>query len=244
MTGWDHEGDIAKSVARQLQAQQLENISRDGDAFVDEEPAIMQTGRSLFDKISFRWRADEQDHLDRIRASVDTVMAHMYGEAKQIIDDFYGELRVPETDPETGLVVRDRAGRIIWRTDDRGKEIEDWSQMTGQDIERALLDLSRVRIGIAAKVNELLMEAVFAKHLYDDQYQDAYAELIDDTIPGRNAYASRKTREDKYRAFFCYYLCSSANTFQAEINNYCWILQKVRQWRIEGDEGGKKTPFV
>jgi hypothetical protein len=240
MTGWDHEGDIAKSVARQLQNEHLASIAGDGSAFVDEEPVMLAAGKSLFDKISFRWRSDEQRHLDRIRSSVDTVVAHMYGEAKQVIDDFYAELRVPQINPETGMVQRDRGGRIVWRRDERGKEIEHWDQMTGQDIERALMDLSRVRIDIAPKVNELLMEAVFAKHIHDDQYQDAFAELVEETIPGRNAYASRKTREDKYRAFFCYYLWSSAKVFQAEIDNFCWVLQKVRQWRIEGENG--KTP--
>ena len=243
MTG-PHGGDMAKAVARQLQAEHLEKITAAGVPFVDEEPVMIATSKSIFDKISFRWRSDEQSQLDRIRASVDTMLAHMYDDAKATIDAFYGELRVPEINPETGMTQRDRQGRIVWQRDERGQEIERWDQMTGQDIEVCLLQLSRLKIQIAPQVNELLLEAVFAKHIHDDQYSEAYAELVEETIPGRQAYASRKTRQDKYHAFFCYYLWESARTLQTEIDNFCRVLDRVRYWRVEEGKGGPTTPPV
>lgn len=224
---------MAESVARQLQTEHLEKIAADGATFVDEEPVMLATAKSMFDKITFRWRADERSQLDRIRASADTVVAHLFDDAKAAIDDFYAELRVPEINPETGMVQRGRDGRIVWQTGPDGKPVERWGQMTGQDVERCLLDLARIKVAVSSQVHELLMEAVFAKHLHDDQYQDAYAELVEETIPGRNAYAARKTRQDKYHAFFRYYLWSTANTLLSEITNFSWVLQKVRQWRIE-----------
>lgn len=235
---------MAKSVARQLQNEWLEKIAADGSAFVDEEPVMLTESKSIFSKITFRWRADEQSQLDRIRAAVDRVMGDLYDEGKQSIDNFYARLRVPEFDPNTGVVTTDVGGRIVWRTDDRGKEIEDWSQLTGQDIEQCLMELSRVKLEIAPKVNELLLEAVFAKHIHDDQFQDAYSELVEETIPGRNAYAARKTRQDKYHAFFCYYLWSSAKTFLSEVDNFCRVLERVRHWRIEESKNGKKTSYL
>lgn len=227
---------MAESVARQLQNEHLEKIAADGAVFVDEEPVMLATAKSMFDKIVFRWRADEKSQLDRIRASADTVMAHMFDDAKAVIDDFYAELRVPEQNPETGMVQRDREGRVVWQTDQYGKPIERWSQLTGQDVERCLVDLARIKTSVASQVHELLMEAVFAKHLQDDQYQDAYAELVEETIPGRNAYAARKTRQDKYHAFFRYYLWSTANTLLAEITNFSRVLERVGYWRSQDDK--------
>lgn len=236
MTGWERSGDAAESVARQLQTEHLEKIAADGATFVDEEPVMLAATKSLFDKITFRWRADERSQLDRIRASADTVMAHLYDDAKHTIDEFYASLRVPEHNPETGMVQRDREGRIVWQTDERGRPIERWSQMTGQDIEACLLGLARIKTSVASQVHELLMEAVFAKHIHDDQYQDAYAELVEETIPGRNAYAARKTRQDKYHAFFRYYLWSTANTLLAEITNFSRVLERVGYWRSLDDK--------
>jgi hypothetical protein len=228
---WEREGDMAESVARQLHAEQLEKIAADGAPFVDEEPVMLANSKSLFDKISFRWRSDEKSQLDRIRASADTVVAHLFDDAKAEIDNFYASLRVPVINPETEMVQRERDGRIVWQTDDRGRPIERWSQMTGQDIEQCLLGLARIKASVSSQVHELLMEAVFAKHLQDDQYQDAYAELVEETIPGRNAYAARKTRQDKYHAFFRYYLWSTANVLLAEITNFSRVLERVGYWR-------------
>lgn len=227
---------MAESVARQLQTEHLEKIAADGAAFVDEEPVMVASTKSIFDKITFRWRSDERSQLDRIRASADTVVAHLFDDAKAAIDDFYAELRIAEINPETGMAVRDRQGRIVWATDERGQPIEKWGQLTGQDIERCLVDLARIKVSVSSQVHELLMEAVFAKHLHDDQYQDAYAELIEETIPGRQAYAARKTRQDKYHAFFRYYLWSTASVLLKEISEFSRVLERVGYWRTLDDK--------
>jgi hypothetical protein len=227
---------MAESVARQLHNDHLAKIVADGAAFVDQEPVMAVSAKSMFDKITFRWRADEKSQLDRIRASADAVMGHMFADAKAAIDSFYAELRVADTDPDTGMALKDRQGRIVWQTDDRGQPIERWGQMTGQDIQKCLLDLSRVKLDVASKVHELLMEALFAKHIHDDQYQDAYAELVEETIPGRQAYAARRTRVDKYHAFFRYYLWSTSDVLLKEITNFCRVLDRVGYWRTQDDK--------
>lgn len=239
---WTHEGDMARSLERKLQSEHLQHISADGESFVDQIEIVQEQGKSIFDRISFRWRADEKAHLDRIRSSVDGMMGHMFAETKAIMDDFYRKLWVPEIDERTGMTVLDSSGAVVWKTDPvTGEPVENWKQMDGQDIEECLLRLTRSRIEVAVQSNELLMEAVFAKHIYDDRFQDAFSELIEETIPGRNAYASRQTRVDKYRSFFSYYLWSSVKTFKAEVDNFCRILERVRYWRIEEGSRGEKT---
>lgn len=244
--GWQHEGDVARAVARQLQAEWTAPVEDGAEPFVDggNRAAVAAEGDSLFDRIVFRWRPDEQVQLDRIRAAVDRMVGDLYGDARRSVDSFYARLRVPETDPETGALVVDSDKRVVWVKDSNGREVESWDQMTGQDIEQLLLELSRIRLRVAPQVNELLLEAVFAKHLQEDRHQDAYAELVEETIPGRNAYAARKTRQDKYMAYFCYYLWSSADTLLKEINNFSRVLERVRYWRTEEDKGGKKAPPV
>ena len=120
---WTHEGDMAKSVARQLQNEWIEKIVADGASFVDEEPVMLADSKSIFAKITFRWRADEEYQLDRIRAAVDRVMGDLYNDGKQVIEDFYFQLRVAECDLNTGVVTTDSQGRIVWQKDARGKEI-------------------------------------------------------------------------------------------------------------------------
>jgi hypothetical protein len=234
------DGDLAAQVSRQLQREHVEKIIDSGEEIVDlESPMVRDTRRTIFAKIEFKWRASDEKILEQIRAGADQLFAHMYSDVKIIVDDFYAEMRVPETNPDTGLVKQDAEGRVIFQTDSNGKEIENWSQMTGQDIETALLNIERLKLDLAPRVNALLNEAVFAKHIADDAHQDAYLELVEGTVGDRNAHASQKSREDKYHAFYKYYLWSAAETFMKELSNFSRILERVRYWRI--DDGGKTT---
>lgn len=233
-------GDLATEVAQDLHDKHLADVDAMGEEEVDQEsPMRGDVKKSLFRRIEFRWRKDDERILEAIRAAVDQAFMDLYGEAIAAIDELYDEMRVPVVN-EDQVVERDSAGRVIWQKDSRGREIEDWSQLTGQDIEQALLRIAYIKLTLAPQLNDLLLEAVFAKHVAEDAHADAYEELLDDTIPARNAHASRKSRVDKYHAYFRYYLYSHAEVFMKELNNFARVLERIRYWRI--DEGGKTTP--
>jgi hypothetical protein len=226
-------GDLAAQVAQQLQDEHLAIIERGEEVVDQEEPMRSELRRNIFSKIEFRWRTSDDRILDQIRAAADHMFKDLYDEAITVMDTFYQGLRVAELN-EHGLVMRDSRGRVLWQKDSRGNEIEDWSRLTGDDLEKCLFDITRLRLVLAPQLSELLLEAVFAKHIADDAFQDAYAELLDDTIPGRNSYASRKSRQDKYHAFFRYWLYSQADVFMKEVINFSRVLERIRYWRIEG----------
>jgi hypothetical protein len=223
-----------------LQAKHLEAIALMGEEEVDQEAPMRRNNRKgLASKIEFRWRPDDAAILDQVRAAVDRAFLELYGDAITAIDMLYGELRVPVTNEE-GVVEHDASGRVIWQKDSRNREIENWDQLTGQDLEKCLLDIAYIKLELAPQLNDLLLEAVFAKHVAEDAFADAYEKLVDDTIPARNAYASRESRVDKYHAFYRYYLYSHAEVFMKELNNFSRLLERIRYWRI--DDGGKATP--
>jgi hypothetical protein len=235
------DGDLAAQVSRQVQREHVDKVIFSGEEVVDlESPMVRETRRSIFAKIEFRWRASDEKILDQIRAGVDAMFGHMYSDMKHIVDAFYAEMRVPVVDPESGVVKTDSRGRVQFQKDSSGKDVEDWSQMTGQDIESALLNIERLKLDLAPRVNALLNEAVFARHIADDSFHDSYLELVEGTVGDRNAHASQKSREDKYQAFYRYYLWSNAESFMKEMSNFTRVLERVRYWRI--DDGGKKTP--
>lgn len=233
-------GDLAAQVALQLQDEHLAVVER-GEAVVDEEePMRAETRKALFSKIEFKWRASDHQILEQIKAASDRVFKDLYDEAITAMDVFYASLRVAEVN-EHGVVLRDSGGRMLWQKDSRGQEIEDWGRLTGDDLEKCLFDLTRLKLALAPQLNELLLEAVFAKHIADDAHQDGYAELLDGTIGDRNSYASRKGRQDKYHAFFRYWLYLQAHTFMSEMTNFCRVLERIRYWRIEDGTPSPRT---
>lgn len=236
-----HDGDLASQVSAQLQREHVEKFLSDGEGFVDNEsPMYREARKSIFSKIEFKWRTSDEKILDQIRAGVESLFAHMYTDMKLIIDRFYAEMRIPEMNPETGGVRKDSKGRVIFQKDPQtGAYIEDWGQLTGQDIDEALFNIARLKLELAPRVNELLNEAVFAKHIADDSFQDSFAELVEGTVKDRESHASRKSREDKYQAFYRYYLWSNADSFLRELSNFTRVLERVRYWRI--DDNGKAS---
>ena len=234
-----HDGDLAAQVSAQLQREHVEKVLRDGEEFVDNEsPMIRDTRRNIFSKIEFKWRPNDQKILEQIRAGVDQLFAHMYADMKIVVDRFYSQMRTPEVHSETGVVRKDPNGRVIFQKDPQtGAYVEDWGQLTGQNIEETLFNIARLKLDLAPRVNELLNEAVFAKHLADDSFQDSYAKLLEGTIGDRNAHAAQVSREDKYQAFYRYYLWSAADTFMKELSNFTRVLERVRYWRI--DDNGR-----
>ena len=237
MSRFSRDGDMAAEVSRQLQREHVDYVLDHGEDIVDlESPMQTEARKSIFSKIDFRWRASDEKILDQIRGGVDHMFQHMYRDMTVIIDNFYTEMKTPEINPDTGMSVKDGGGRLVFQKDSNGKDIEDWSQLTGQDIEKALLDIERLKLDLTQRVNHLLNEAVFAKHIADDSHQDAYAELVEGTVGDRNAHASRKSREDKYHAFYRYYLWSCAKVFLDEVNNFSRLLERIRGFRVYSQE--------
>lgn len=227
-------GDLAAEAALRLQEEHLDAFIAAGAPAVDEESAMRAEARkSLFAKIEFRWRASDERILEQIDAACDAVFRDMFDDMMTVIDEIYRQTRVPDTDAN-GIVRCDSRGRTIWKTTPDGRPVEDWGQLTGQDVEKCLFDIARLKLAIATQRNSLLTEAIYAKHISDDAHQDAFSELIEDTIPGRNAYASRKARVDKYHAFFRYCLYSHVESFSREVDAFARTMERVLYHRING----------
>ncbi len=235
-------GDLATQLANEFQEQWLASVDEDQLKALDEaNDMLAEKRRTIFTRVDFRWRPADKEMLEQIRVSTDMVMGTLYEQAQAIMAEFYAEMRIPETREVDGqrIAVLDSQRRQVWKRDERGEIIEDVSQLTGQDIDRAILGMQRVRFVVARLHNQLLNEAILARHLYDDRHADGYASLVEGTQGDRNAKASRDSRRDKYKAFFHWNLYSSSNSFMQEINSFIRILDRMAERGVWGERRRK-----
>ncbi|QGJ94944.1 hypothetical protein SEA_REDWATTLEHOG_84 [Gordonia phage RedWattleHog] len=231
-----HIGDIADKAGRELQ-EEHERIVSERPVPFDEDPKIMEKkGVGVFGKLKFEWRDSDRMILDQIRAAAQRAFIEGFGDSLRVLDRLYEAVRVPEAN-EHGVVKVDQDGRPVWQTDSDGRYLEDWDNLTGQDIERCLFDLSRIRLYVGPQVNELLMEAMFAKRIHRDIHDDAYLGPVQGTVADRTAQANRKSRQDDYQAFYRYMLWSQGDTFLKELGNMQRTLERFREWGIRGQQG-------
>lgn len=223
--------DLAAQVAEELK-QAHENSIEDPEKFLDEKDELeFEARRSIFRKIQYSWHNSDGLILEQIKSGANAQFVEEFDKAIEIIDSFYMELRVP-----TGQIGLD--GRMIWQLDPETKKpIEDWSQITGQDIDKTLLDLQKLKFTLSQKVNTLLLEAVYAKYVYGDKHDDTFLKVVDGTQLDKGAKANQSARTDKYHAFFRYWLFRSSDVFLKEIDSFMSLLIKFRDWGIWSQKG-------
>jgi len=225
--------DPAGSLADQMRADTVKKLEQDG---LPESWAIEETKKSpyqkFYQKMSYKFKPEDQAILTQIRAAVDLLIGDVFDDALTALDEFYVSVRVP-----TGRL--DKNKRQEWEVDSKGRIKEDWDLLTGQDVEVALMELAKVRLITSQRVSEMFMDAVFAKHIWQDVWFEAYEGMIEGTQKDREARANRETREEKYAGHFRYTLWYRCDVFQKELVNLMRLLEQLRGWRIRSEANSK-----
>lgn len=232
MSGSNYWGDLGDEAAEKLRSEQISNIKEDSQEMENEGRRVTGLEKAgLFSKLEFRWKQEDQLFLDRVRVAATVVTSNEYGALQRTLDTLYEGIRVPRLSAN-GNVILDEKGRVVWEKEEDGRPVEDWSRMDGADLEVAIFNLQRSKIEMSARVNELLQEAIFSKHILNDEYYEGYRSLVEGTQGDRAAQANRVTREDKYFAFYKYCLWSSADTLLKEIAGLQRVMEKIRDWKM------------
>lgn len=220
-------GDLGERIAQQITTETSAPVQ---EAAAITEEAALKADNDLFTKIRFSWKPEDRAALDRIRIAADAVFEEGFSDSIKVMDDFFLQLRIPEH--REGIVIRDASGRPVWKKDEQGHFIEDWNQLTGQDVEYTLAKLSELRMVVSSQVNRLMLEALYARHAASDVYDDTWGSLMDGTQGDRTARSNRASRQDRYHAFFRFYLYSVTDTFLKEITGFIKLLGDVRYWQV------------
>lgn len=229
-------GDFAESVATKLT---MDSSAPVAEATTIAEDAALQADNNLFTKIRFTWRPEDRAMRERIHVAAEAMFQEAMTEPIRLIDDFFMQLRVPEQHEVDGqmIVTRGLDDRPVWKKDEHGHVIERWDQLTGQDIEYTLASLHRVRMMLAPQANELFLDALYARHVASDIYDDTWGSMMDGTQGDRSARANRESRPDRYAAYFRFYLYSVADTFLKEVSAFMKTLENIRYWQVRTQKG-------
>lgn len=225
------EGDIATTAAYEMAELQLKNVEpEDPEESQPDSEEDTRFKRYWQTKIRFNFKREDKLALGQIEYAADQLVLSVFSEAIDAVDTFYGLLRVPEWDEKTGAQKRDENGRVVFRRDERGKYIQDLSQATGQDFQEALLHLAKSKLESSQAVANLLSEAIYAKHIYDDKWREQYDKPAEGTIDDRKAKANARTLEDKYFAYYTFVVYNRAKQFARELDNLMRIIEKIANW--------------
>jgi hypothetical protein len=204
-------GDLAGENADRLRQKHLQTLNQ--AEIVDEStPLRRDSKKNIFSKIYFQWRTEDKHTLEQCRFAASEMFKEQFSDSIMVLDRFYKALNISRED---GKPVASKTN---------------WKDISPEEIEQALFELQCLRLTTTPQINELMLEAVYAKNTEQDMYDDAWVAIVDGTQGDRQAYARRKSREDKYHAFFRYYLYSTADTFNRELTAFMYLLKDIRSW--------------
>ena len=204
-------GDLAGENADRLRQKHLQTLNQ--AEIVDEStPLKRDSKKNIFSKIYFQWRTEDKHTLEQCRFAASEMFKEQFSDSIMVLDRFYKALNISRED---GKPVASKTN---------------WKDISPEEIEQALFELQCLRLTTTPQINELMLEAVYAKNTEQDMYDDAWVAIVDGTQGDRQAYARRKSREDKYHAFFRYYLYSTADTFNRELTAFMYLLKDIRSW--------------
>lgn len=218
-TGESEFTDLAADVVRRIQDEAAKELASGNVPTIEEAPEEVHPQLALFKKIEFSWREEDKNAIAQLRAAAEAVFTSLFAGSVSALDRFYSSIRV--FDP-------DRPGR--YQKTETGAYVEDWSQLSGQDLIKAIFDLQREKVFISQQLSNLFLEASFAKQVSTDVYYEAYRKLMEGTVGDRTAYANQQSKVDRYAAFFRYWIWHSASAFQKEIDGTMRVLEKMAEW--------------
>lgn len=222
---------LAESVAGELRGDI--SVSADSDIEVEvegDEPLDSDQHYVFASKMRFAWKTDDQEILDRIQAASDLVFRDLFASAIDAIDNLYRAMRIPRINSTTGQELKDSQDRPVWQLDDTGRPIETLTQLTGQDLDDAILTLSGVLLVAAPKINRLRLDALYAQNAAKDVHDDFWPSSGTDA--GRQAKANIGSREARWTAYFRYYLFSTSNCFQQEVKAFVRRIESIRYRQV------------
>lgn len=218
-TGEDEFTDLASDVVKRIQEEAKKDLEAGFRPVVEDAPEEVHPQLALFRKIEFSWREEDRNAIAQLRAAAEAVFEDLFAGSIAALDRFYSSIRV--RDPE-------RPGRYL--KTETGAYVEDWSELSGQDLIKAIFDLQREKVYISQKLSNLFLEASFAKQISTDVYYEAYRKLMEGTVGDRTAYANQQSKVDRYAAFFRYWIWHSSSAFQKEIDGTVRVLEKMAEW--------------
>lgn len=218
-TGDNEFTDLAADVVRRIQDEVAKDLEQGLIPVLDEAPEEVNPQLALFKKIEFSWREEDRNAISQLRAAAEAVCTSLFSDSVTALDRFYSSIRV--YDP-------DRPGRLM--KTETGAFVEDWSQLSGQDLIQAIFDLQRQKVFNSQQLSNLFLEASFAKQISTDVFHEAYRKLMEGTVGDRTAYANQVSKVDRYAAFFRYWIWHSASAVQKEIDGTIKVLEKMAEW--------------
>jgi len=191
---------------RKEQSRGLDDLKSPG---AEERQDILDYLRTF----EFEPRKEERAILDRIESHIGQHVGILFEESDKIVDEYYHFVRARKTISEEEV-----------------QYIDDYSRLTGQDVESFIGRLQHVIYNLSNEVSKLHMQAQLSYSVWDDEYWQSYRNAPSGgTINDNIAHARSLTKQSRYIYFFTYYYYKMANDKLEQVSKMRQVIEFTAQ---------------
>ncbi len=207
--------------------EQGEDQPAESDPHPDRTRLFSHTG---FSRMRTAWNPEEQSIIDFARSRAETEVTQVFADVYRILGAMYDIVREAEVDSSTGEVINDSLGLPVWRTDQYGSVIEDWSRLTEKEKENFLYQISTRLVMWEQRAADLWMEAMLAKGSWEERFARSFTttphiEGRRPTVEDRTQNAQGSSWDERYMALYMSARSRKAEALVRSMERLCRTLR-------------------
>jgi hypothetical protein len=151
--------------------QVVAEISKESDRLTEvrvHEDETKELKTPGFSRMRTAWGGQDREKINDIKNIVDTQILKLLPEPFIVMNDVWELIREKEYNPETGEITVDRYGLPVWKRNDAGSYIEDYSVLTDRQKENFLFRITTGLFEWKQTSADLWGEAMFAKAQWEE----------------------------------------------------------------------------
>lgn len=153
-----------------------------------------------FSRMRTDWRPDDQILMTKAKMAAEDRLLREFADAYRILNHIYDLVRTPDTDPRTGEVLKDLHGYTVWKKDEYGQFIEDWTKLNNTQRDTILFTISTRLFEWEQLAADAWGEAMFAKGQWEENFSIGFEAPMQGTVQDREAAGRIHSADERYFA--------------------------------------------
>lgn len=177
-----------------------------------------------------RWQPDEEGIISAAHAQAELELEGHFADVYRIMNKLYELVREPMRDHDTGEVITDGEGLVVWRRDEFGTLKEDWSRLTDGEKENFLFQITTRLVMWEQKAADFKGEALYAKAAWEERFAASFAQT--EGAGGRRPTEADRTQNAQWMArelrYLAIYMTVRSNKAEALVRSMDRIAQRMK----------------
>lgn len=157
-----------------------------------------------FARMRTDWNGPDGVAVAAVVGQADMLILQTFASAYSVMNDLWDIVREPEVNEQTGEMLKDAHGFVIWKRGPGGNYIEDFSRLGKNQKDHLLHRITTNIFGWEQDAANIWGESMFSKAMFEERFADQFGHAPGSrpTVDDRTQFARRESADERYFAIY------------------------------------------